>query len=421
VIPTVTGVGPTGGPPNGGRIVIYGSGFATSSDTVTIGGTPASGVAVVDDHEISASAPPLSTGTVCATGSGFDPANDCQTQVVVTNASGSSATSTILPPLAGPIVFTPQGIVTEEPGTQITPATTEFDYSPVPVVTSVTPNPAASQGTSPVTIYGAGFSLDTFEWVNFGPASSPNSQQLKILSISPTTISISPPPAPVSSGGSVGGGVSVSTTAGVSNVVPFGYAGIPVVTKLSTHIGPTIGGTHVLVTGRNFTGVTSVNFVSALSVARFGRSTTNLVTVLNRTHLTVVAPAGLVGPVDVEPCTPSGCATAHEPRDRFEFFSIAKPQVTSSSPSAGSANGGDLVTIRGNNLAGAVKVYFGAHATSSFANANGFPPGAPDAIAVDAPPGRAGTTVPIIVVTRSGRTPAVGRATYTYLTGAQRA
>jgi hypothetical protein len=413
--PVVTGVGPSAGAPGGGHLVIYGSGFGSSPDTVTVGGVDATDVVAVSDFEITATVPPLSGATACATGPGFDPANTCQSEVIVTNSGGASPTSTILPMVSGPIVFTPQGVVTQAPGSEIGPAATEYDYSPVPVITAITPNPAAFEGTSPVLITGAGFSLNTFEWVDFGPASSPSSEQLKILAITPTSIEIDPPLAPTSSGGALGGGVSVTTTAGVSNAVPFGYAGIPEVTGLSTHVGPSIGGTPVVISGRNFTGVTSVNFVSAVSVARFGESTVHVVHKLGAHRIKVVAPAGIVGPVDVEPCTPSGCATSRSPQDLFEFFSLAKPQVTSITPASGNASGGELVTINGNNLAGAISVHFGATATNAFGDANGFAPGAPNAIAVYAPPGAAESTVEVTVTTRSGSTAPSSRARYTYL------
>jgi hypothetical protein len=413
--PTVTGIGPSGGPPSGGgTLTIYGSGFAASTDVVTVGGVSASGVVVVSDHEITALAPPRSASTACATGPGFDPANNCATEVVVTNATAASPISQILPSFSGPVVFTPQGIVSQGLGTEIAPAATEYDYSPVPVITSVTPNPAASQGTSPIIITGSGLSLNSFEWVNFGPASSPASQQLKILGISPTSITIDPPAAPSPGGGALGGGLSVATVAGVSNVVPFGYAGVPIVRSLSSHDGRTLGGTRITIMGARLLGVTSVQFVSQISVARFGESTTTNFQVIDRTHLRVVVPAGRVGPVDVEPCTPTGCAAPDPRADSFDYYTLAKPQVTSATPSSGSASGGDLVVIRGNNLAGAVAVYFGSNSSSSFTNANGFAPGSPDAIAVYAAPGTAGSTVPITVVTRAGRTLPVPGVTYTY-------
>jgi hypothetical protein len=197
--------------------------------------------------------------------------------------------------------------------------------------------------------------------------------------------------------------------------VPFGYAGIPVVTGLSTHLGPTVGGTRVTITGRNLRGVTSVNFVSAVSVARFGESTVDTVTGISARRIRVIAPGGIVGAVDVEPCTPSGCSSAHPAEDLFEFYTLSKPQLTSVSPSSGSASGGDLVTILGNNLAGALSVHFGPNESSLLTNANGFAPGDPNAIAVFAPPGRAGSTVAITVVTRSGRTTPHPELSYTYL------
>ncbi len=415
VTPTVTGVGPAGGAPGGGeKLTIYGSGFAESVPTVTIGGVAATGVTVLNDAVLEAIVPPLGPATACATGAGFDPNETCQAEVVVTTAVGSSPVAPILPQLTGAIVFTPQGVVSPKAGTEITAATTEFDYSPTPVITGVTPELDGVSGNSPVTITGAGFGLNSFEWVNFGPPSAVESEQLKILSITPTAVEIDPPSAPTRSGGMIPGGVSVATLAGVSNAVPFGYAGIPTVRTLSTRSGPSSGGTRLTLTGRGLTGVTSVRFVSAISPDRFGQAVTHRVTVLGANRLRVTTPSGLIGPVDVEPCTPSGCAVRAAPADLFEFYSRASPVVASASPHSGSASGGEVVTLVGTDLAGAIAVLFGTRSTSAFVPSSGAPVGAPDTLAVHAPPGEPGTTVAIVVVTRAGRSAKSGRATFTY-------
>ena len=53
---------------------------------------------------------------------------------------------------------------------------------------------AALEGGAAVEIIGQGFSLNTLDWVNFGPARSVSSQQLQIIYISPTQIVLKVPP-----------------------------------------------------------------------------------------------------------------------------------------------------------------------------------------------------------------------------------
>lgn len=92
--------------------------------------------------------------------------------------------------------------------------------------------------------------------------------------------------------------------------VTFAYdLGTPTVTKVSPARGAVAGGTVVHVTGTSLTEATSV---------RFGSAPATSVTVNSSTSLTVVAPAGAAGTVDVTVATPSG-TSATGAADHFTY------------------------------------------------------------------------------------------------------
>ncbi len=432
-VPTVAGIGPSGGNvAGGGTVTVYGSGFRTDGPiSVTFGGVPARQVEVVSDTELRAVVPRETSATACATGNGFDPSAACQVEVVVASSSAQSPVERILPALSGPVVFTAQGVVAPTPETEVAPAATEYDYAPLPRITSVTPDPADSTGTTPVTITGSGFDLDTFDWVNFGPAKSSASEQTQISAISPTSITIVPPPSPNGAGSVLPGGVSVQTAGGLSNVYPLSYAGVPRVGSLSVLGGPSSGGTAIVVKGSDMAGVRSVRFVSEVA-SGYGASTSAVVSAVSATSLHVVAPSDLPGPVDVEPCTASGCAPPDPKVDTFVYFTPGRPSLSTVTPRSGPASGGTRVVMFGDNLDGALAVRFGKLETRLLASTRDYPDGDPFVLVADATPGPAGTTVPVTVVTRTGiaqvaggifhyvaSAPAPPRAVHVALTGSR--
>src|SRR5438132_6434170 len=113
--PTVTAVSPTSGPTAGGTpIAITGTNFAAGA-TVSVGGTPATGVSVLSATQINATTPAHAAG----------PAD-----VVVTIGGQASATN---------------------PGDQFTYVV------PPPTVTAVNPSSGTTAGGTPITITGTGF------------------------------------------------------------------------------------------------------------------------------------------------------------------------------------------------------------------------------------------------------------------------
>ena len=402
--PSVSGIGPSGGNVSGGNHVeIYGSGFAPGSvERVTFGGVPAESFTVVRAGVVSAVVPPVSSATACASGNGFDPATVCQVEVVVTTTAGQSATDPILPSEVGPVVFGPQGVYETTSGFESAPASTEYDYAPTPTITSVTPNPTAPSGQNPVVINGSGFSLVTFDWVNFGSPKNVASQALRILSISPTEITIRPPGAPTSDANPsfLPGGVSIQTASGVTNVARLAYAGTPQLANLSLSGGSTRGGTKLQLDGLGLGDVTSVAFVSELQNAASVTVTTSDIRRQSATKLDVVTPPHASGPVAVVPCSAAGCAHSRRNVDTFVFYPPSGRTLSGFAPAHGGADGGTVVTVFGKNVASAVVVMFGKNPSSEFVQSSTYSTNDPDVIAVVSPPGPAREMVAVSVTVR---------------------
>ena len=132
--------------------------------------------------------------------------------------------------------------------------------------------------------------------------------------------------------------------------------GAPRVTSLSPTGGP--AGTTVTIFGTGFTGVQNVKFV--------GNSTNKTATILNinpdytsSLHaapqaITVTAPTGLSGTVDVIVTTDAG-ASADTANDDYSY---GIPTITSIVPAAGKTAGGTTVVINGTNFDGSCTVAF---------------------------------------------------------------
>jgi len=189
---------------------------------------------------------------------------------------------------------------------------------------------------------------------------------------------------------------STQDSAGPSSVVAAFFmvhapAPGPAVTVVSPSGGPLGGGTSVTVTGTNFTGATAVDFGSTPG--------TGIVVNGGGTSLTVTAPAGVAGTVDVTVTTPSG-TSATNPADGFTYFVV--PTVTRVSPATGPGTGGTTVTVTGTNLVGASAVDFGFNPASHVVVAS------PTSLTATAPSGSPGFVD--VTVTTPGGTSATGTA-----------
>ena len=113
--------------------------------------------------------------------------------------------------------------------------------------------------------------------------------------------------------------------------------GVPTLTKVSPRKGAVGGGTTVVITGTEFTGVTAV---------KFGSTSATSFTVNSATSITAVSPAESAGRVDVTVTTLGGTSIISS-ADHFKFT----PTVTNVSPNAGSTSGGTSVTVTGTGFA----------------------------------------------------------------------
>jgi IPT/TIG domain len=127
----------------------------------------------------------------------------------------------------------------------------------------------------------------------------------------------------------------------------------PQVTGAVPSIGPSGGGTSVVVTGSGFTGATAVNFGSNLS--------TNVI-VNSDTQITAVSPPG-TGTVAITISTPGG-VTATSAAAQFAYAPL--PQVDSADTLQGPIAGGTPVLLKGSGFTGATAVNFGTTPATDF-------------------------------------------------------
>ena len=118
---------------------------------------------------------------------------------------------------------------------------------------------------------------------------------------------------------------------------------VPSVTAVQPNAGPPSGGTPVTLTGKNFTGATTVYF---------GTTTGTGISVQSDTQLTVTSPAGS-GIVNVQVITTGG-ESPTSTADEFAYIG-----VTGVSPAVGPPAGGTAVTLTGSGFTGASAVEFG--------------------------------------------------------------
>ncbi|MFD7408077.1 IPT/TIG domain-containing protein [Streptomyces sp. NPDC059866] len=125
----------------------------------------------------------------------------------------------------------------------------------------------------------------------------------------------------------------------------------PVVTSVSPSQGPPTGGTTVIVTGIDFTGVV---------IVRFGSIPATSFTVNSSTQITAVTPSGS-GTVNVTVTTTQGTSAQSVP-----FTYSTAPTLSSLSPNQGPASGGTTVTLTGTGFTNVTSVRFGGVAAASF-------------------------------------------------------
>jgi large repetitive protein len=145
-------------------------------------------------------------------------------------------------------------------------------------------------------------------------------------------------------------------TSATSGADQFTYLAAPTVTGISPAAGPLTGGTSVVITGGNYSGLVSVSFGGIAATA---------LTVNSSTQITPTAPAESAGTVDIIVTTPAG-TSAISGADQYTV--AAAPVVTAISPAGGPTAGGTTVILTGTDLANASAVKFGTTNATSFTN-----------------------------------------------------
>jgi IPT/TIG domain len=262
--PWVTSVKASSGPTAGGNSVTITGTYLTGATDVEFGSTPATDVTVDSPTQITATAPPGSTGTV---------------DVTVTTPGGTSSTS----------------------------YADQYTYASVPTISSLSPASGPTAGGTVVTI--AGTDLIGATDVEFGstPATSFTVE-------GPTQITATAPPG---STGTVD--VTVTTPGGASptsGADQYTYAAVPTISGISPSSGPPAGGTSVTISGTDLSGASDVEFGGTLATS-FTRD--------SATQITANSPAG-AGTVDVTVTTPGGTSTTGA-ADLFSYVAPAVVQA----------------------------------------------------------------------------------------------
>ena len=138
----------------------------------------------------------------------------------------------------------------------------------------------------------------------------------------------------------------------------------PIVSGVSPANGPTTGGNTITINGYGFTSATEVDFVSAFNANGTEKTFVSATpTVISDNQMTVSAPAGALGTVDLIVTNDAGMSS-QTANDHYTYS--VSPAVAGVSPVGGPTAGNTTVTITGTNFAGLTAVNFGPNAAKSF-------------------------------------------------------
>lgn len=212
--------------------------------------------------------------------------------------------------------------------------------TPPPAITSIAPNVGPAAGGTTTIITGTNLMDAT---VTFGGTAA-------VCVVNSATQVTCTTPAHAAGAVDVvlttGGGTATSTGG-------FTYVAGPTITSVAPNVGPTAGGTVVVIVGTLLTGAT----------VTFGGTAATCV-VNSAVLVTCVSPAHAAGAVDVAVTTSGGTATA-----AGAFTYVAPPTITGVVPNSGPASGGTSVVVTGTNLTNGV-LSFGGGDSSSGAQTN---------------------------------------------------
>ena len=296
--PSITSISPASASATGATsFTITGTGFATGANVVfTSGGqsAPAGDVTVTSPTTIAGTSPPtLPVGVA---------------DVTVRNPAGLSTTDAAAFTLYGP-----------------------------PSPAAITPSIGSAAGGEPVTINGSGFLAGA--QVYFHDVLATNVTVKAGGTITAT--------APAGTAGQ-NAEVVVSNVPGGGATVPGGFAYVtrPTVTDVTPALGPTTGGSMVVIAGTGFVDPATV-LVSASGTS----APATAVNVVSSSEIHSTLPAFAPGPADVSVTTGNGTGSlANGFLYQVNPTPAAAPSVVSVSPNAGSPQGGTSVTVLGSGF-----------------------------------------------------------------------
>ena len=323
--PVSDSLDPVLGPVAGGTsVTLTGSGFLGQQVSVTVGGSSASQVQVLDDATVTFLTPPGSPGPADVT------------------ASDSNGTST----LRGGFVY-------------YDPNATSFD------LLGVVPSSGPVTGSPSVSLVGTGFPTGGFG-VAFGAAApdlaTGSSANLATVAVPPGA------PGPVA---------VVADAGGMISTLAAGYTYLPdrSVTSITPASGPSGGGTSVTITGAGFSATDQV-FIGPLPA---------IATYVDPTTFTATTPPGSAGPNDVLVLNSSGGNPALLPAGFTYLDPLSLVQLA---PTSGAQAGGTYVELLGTGFGLGDTATFGTSPATDIQLLDGFtlgcysPPGTPGPVDV---------------------------------------
>ena len=355
-VPAINGITPNSGSLQGGtQVTLSGSGFSGAT-AVQFGGVNATSFHVLNGNTITAVSPAGSLGSVDVTvtgpggvsatvtadhftyvaagtpiitslsqhsgpinggtrlvifGSGFANAATVQFGTVTLKVSSllqlDNEIFVVVPAALGAKVGTVDVTVTNPTGTSVPTTADHYSYvlAGTPTVTKLETKSGPGSGGNTVTIRGTNFTNATA--VHFGATAASN-----VTVLNNSTLTVSAP---------TGVGVVDVTVTNSIGVSPTGAADLytfvaaPTVTGITPASGPLAGGNTLTIGGSGFTGATAVHF---------GNTAALNFTVVNDTTLTVSAPSGAAGLVDVTVTTIGG-TSGKSSADQYTYSRAGSP------------------------------------------------------------------------------------------------
>lgn len=249
----------------------------------------------------------------------------------------------------------------------------EIKY-PAPVITNVTPNKDSIAGGQKVIIDGQNFLPNPK--VKFGGAYSSS-----VTYISDQQLEVIVPP-----GNQGNTTLTVINTDNQTVTADFAYYAQPEVSSLTPASGPMVGGTKLIISGKNFMNGVKIKVGDNYSTSVAYNSSIYL--------FAMTPPSTQPGTVDVTIENPDG--TSVTVPDAFTYEVPPKMELLSITPSEGYTTGNELVTLTGKLFERTSQVYFGDTLASGFVYYS------QDKIAVKTPAWTQEETVDVKVVNADG-------------------